>query len=64
MEEEIEALAFVEQLTKEREEFVRTRQQFLPKNAPLKRKEFQNNKAIKSDLKKSTAFFIDSGRIQ
>lgn len=56
MEEELEIFRLLEQLTKEREEFIRTRQQFLPRNVPVKRKEFQNNKAVKSDLKKSNAF--------
>jgi hypothetical protein len=55
-EEEIEILTLFENLAKERDEFIRNRQTFLPRNIPLKRKEFANNKAVKSDVKKSNAF--------
>jgi hypothetical protein len=56
VEDELEVLTVLEQLTKEKEEFVATRQSFLPRNIGQKRKEFQNSKLVKSDVKKSNAF--------
>jgi regulator of nonsense transcripts 2 len=56
VEEELEILATLEQLTKEKDEFIAARQAVLPRNIGPKRKEFQNSKLVKSDVKKSTAF--------
>lgn len=53
---ELEALTLIEQLQKEKEALIESRRQNLPKNVPALRTAFANNKNVKSDLKKSTAF--------
>ncbi len=57
-ESQVEAFSFIEELAKEREVLIKTRQSNLPRNIPLKRSEFQKSgkSQLKSDVKKSSAF--------
>jgi regulator of nonsense transcripts 2 len=57
-EAQLEAMAMLEQVAKERELLIKTRQSNLPKNIPAKRLEFQKTgkSSLKSDVKKSSAF--------
>lgn len=53
---ELEIMSLIDQLQKEKDSFIKARQANFPKFATASRKEFQNSKAVKSDVKKSTAF--------
>jgi regulator of nonsense transcripts 2 len=57
-ESQVEAFSFIEELIKEREVLIKSRQSNLPRNIPQKRLEFQKTgkSQLKSDVKKSSAF--------